>query len=344
MKTKLFLCITIFTVLTLQVGAEVIKISSLEDLFKIGRQNSGYPLNGHYELTQDIDATSAPNLIFTPIGSFTGIFDGNGYIIKGLSINQFGDGVGHAGGLFRYVEEGGEVKNVGLEDFRVSSSYFVGGLVGELRGGTITNCYYTGFVNGDDYIGGLVGRMSSGIITGSYSANSNSSLTGVGGSVRAGGLVGVMSGGTVVNSYSNMNVSISLLTNDASSAGGLVGHFAGGQIINCYSTGPVSKRNIYDKGTLGGLIGTRTNHFFATVTNSYWNTETSGLTVSAGGEGLTTAEMIQQVTYTGWDFDDIWYINEGKDYPYLLAFGKPTSVSQRQNIKHKNSAKFRVTN
>lgn len=33
--------------------------------------------------------------------------------------------------------------------------------------------------------------------------------------------------------------------------------------------------------------------------------------------GKTTSEMFQKLTYSGWDFENIWNIAEGNDYPYL---------------------------
>jgi hypothetical protein len=66
---------------------------------------------------------------------------------------------------------------------------------------------------------------------------------------------------------------------------------------------------------------------FATVTGSFWDRQTSGLTTSAGGTAKTTAEMRTAKTFltARWDFvgetangtEDIWQIQEGKDYPRL---------------------------
>ena len=64
-----------------------------------------------------------------------------------------------------------------------------------------------------------------------------------------------------------------------------------------------------------------------TVVASFWDTQTSGQATSAGGTGKTTAEMQTAKTFldAGWDFvgetkngmADIWWIDEGKDYPRL---------------------------
>ena len=91
-------------------------------------------------------------------------------------------------------------------------------------------------------------------------------------------------------------------------------------MTSCYSAGKVSG-NTYS----GGLIGADDHSAF--VVGCFWDTETSGKTTSANGAGKTTAEMKKAATFSGsgWDFvgetnngtDDIWRIDEGKDYPRL---------------------------
>jgi hypothetical protein len=58
-----------------------------------------------------------------------------------------------------------------------------------------------------------------------------------------------------------------------------------------------------------------------TVSASFWNVTTSGLLTSAGGAGLTTAQMQTQTTFTSanWNFTTIWYMPSGS-YPQLQAF------------------------
>ena len=64
-----------------------------------------------------------------------------------------------------------------------------------------------------------------------------------------------------------------------------------------------------------------------TEDNCLWDSEVSGQTESAGGTGLTTAEMMTAAPFlaVGWDFvgevengtEDLWWIDEGTDYPRL---------------------------
>jgi hypothetical protein len=189
----------------------------------------------------------------------------------------------------------------------------IGGLVGE-NGyydgpGTIINCFATGDVNGNDYSysnGGLVGYNSQWcIISNSYSIGT------VTGESFIGGLVGE-NAGTVGNCYSTGTVF------GGSYLGGFAGENYGGTITNCYSTGIVPVNG-------GGLVA---HNYYGTITVSFWDVNTSGLTFSDGGTGKTTAEMKTESTFTdaGWDFvgetangtDDIWRMCvDNVNYPLL---------------------------
>ena len=53
--------------------------------------------------------------------------------------------------------------------------------------------------------------------------------------------------------------------------------------------------------------------------SSFWDIQTSGQTTSAGGTGMTTAQMKTLSTFTsaGWDFVSVWGLAENQTYPYL---------------------------
>ena len=269
----------------------------------------GY-LDQHFVLTSNLDLGVAPynqGAGWEPIGTsaapFTGGFDGGGFAITGLTIDRSStDYVGLFG------RSDGEIENVGLANVSVSGGDYVGGLVGALFG-TITNSYSSGSASGNSLVGGLVGVSNSGTVTNSYSSGS------VTGGQFVGGLVG-LSGGTITNSYSSGSV-----TSSSSLVGGLVGDNRG-TITSSYSSGSVTGNS-----NVGGLVGANSNG--GTVTNSFWDTQTSGQTSSAAGTGKTTAEMTTRATFTdaGWDFsgsggtDPVWGIagNFNGGYPYLYA-------------------------
>jgi len=152
----------------------------------------------------------------------------------------------------------------------------------------------SGYPGGSNYIGGLAGG-NVGTITNSYVTGS------VSGDLRIGGLVGENSG-TITNSYTTASVT------GVYHVGGLAGSNYGA-ITNSYATGRVTAYWLQ-----GGLIGWNN---LGTITNSYWDIETSGQSTSDGGTGKTTAQMMQQGTFVDWDFVNIWAIKEGVSYPYL---------------------------
>ncbi|MBO6026079.1 MAG: choice-of-anchor J domain-containing protein [Bacteroidales bacterium] len=91
---------------------------------------------------------------------FDGNFDGQGFTISGIRIN---DTDGMCKGLFGYNYSNAVVRDVTLSDSEITGSMMVGGIAGYNLGGTITNCHVTNTVvlhgtNGNTMgFGGIVG-------------------------------------------------------------------------------------------------------------------------------------------------------------------------------------------
>jgi hypothetical protein len=303
-----------------------------------------------------------------PIGTsderFTGSLDGQGYEIRDLFINRSDETLV---GLFGAVGEGGGVQNVGVVNAGVIGEWGVGCLVGA-NWGTVSDSYSSGSVSGDDHVGGLVGGNAGGV-SNSYSnasvdghwdvgglvgandsrgAVSNSYSDGsVTGELSVGGLVGGNLGGTVSKSYASASVNgddyVGGLVGDNQGAvsnsyfrgsvtgewhvGGLVGYNEG-SVSNSYSTGSVA-----GSVWIGGLVGSNRD---GTVSNSFWDRETSGMEQSGGGTGKSSGEMQDIVTFTNtatvgldqrWDIAAVapdetesaftWNIVDGQTYPFL---------------------------
>lgn len=289
--------------------------------------------------------------IGTSADAFHGHYDGNGYVISGLTINR---PASNNVGLWAFVGENGTVKNLNLQDSQVVGGNYVVGTMVAFNRGTLTEVYATGSVSGGYRVGGLVGENSPGTV--SY-AHADVEVTANDG--RIGGLVGFNVNGTITDSYATGNVTAgwyvgglvgrnlhgsiqrSYATGNitgSNSVGGLVGDTEGGNIANSYATGPVTAggavggligylwqtnvSNTYSTGSVsgtswgvGGLIGYR---FGGQVTSSYWNTETSGQNSSDGGTGKTTLEMVLQETFAGWNFQQAWDIIPEASYPFLV--------------------------
>ncbi len=231
-------------------------------------------------------------------GGLIGSQDG-GSISKSYSSGSV-SGSGGCGGLIGSQNGGSISKSYSSGD--VSGNLSSGGLVGYQYGGPISNCYSTGRVSGNYRCGGLVGALDGGSISNCYSTGI------VSGYHQCGGLVGYQSNSPISNCYSTGSVSGNMF------CGGLVGSQDGGSISNCYSTGSVS-----GGGESGGLVG---DQIFGTKNSCYYDRETSGQSDTKKGVPKTTAEMKQQATFSGWDFENVWKIVEGASYPYLSGFGR----------------------
>jgi hypothetical protein len=131
-----------------------------------------------------------------------------------------------------------------------------------------------------------------------------------------GGLVGEYDNGILTACYATGSVS------GSDGVGGLVGTNGRGKVIQCYSTGKPTGTTL----SVGGLLGSNSG----TVTDSFWDTVTSGQTSSAGGTGKTTAQMQTPLTFTsaGWDFVNTWWMPDG-NYPRLISL--PLTLSIQTN-------------
>ena len=143
-------------------------------------------------LTDDINLTGKE---WTPIGDYdnryTGTFDGGNHTITGLTINQYGNYVG----MIDFLDSGGTVQNLTLENVNITGGDIVGSVVGD-NYGTVTACTASGNVSGTSRIGGVVGRNTSGTLTACYHASGN-----VSGTSNVGGVVGYNISGTLTACY-----------------------------------------------------------------------------------------------------------------------------------------------
>ncbi|MBA7550198.1 hypothetical protein ES705_42706 [subsurface metagenome] len=114
--------------------------------------------------------------------------------------------------------------------------------------------------------------------------------------------------GSITTSYSNGTVT------GEQSVGGLVGGNGDGTITSSYSTGTVT-----GDYNVGGLVG----YSNSSITLSFWDMESSGISESDGGVGLTTAEMMDpyMLGLNGLGNNPNWILDAGRDYPRLTWEG-----------------------
>ena len=148
----------------------------------------------------------------------------------------------HLGGLIGQVTGTVDVKDSYATGAVTGLGKNVGGLIGRLPNGTITNCYAEGNVSAtNEQVGGLIGIVENGTITGCHATGTVTSS-----GMYGGALVGYMTKGSVTNSYATGSVTA------GQESGGLIGCIGAVNVWKCYASGAVTVSGFH---RVGGLIG-----------------------------------------------------------------------------------------
>ena len=263
--------------------------------------------DGGFSDSAEITVCYAPANTWTVIGrtyynNFCGVFNGDGYAVRGIYINTQESYQGLFG------NSGGDsiIANLGVAESYIYGNKYVGGVVGN-NDGTVINCYNTGSVNGNKDVGGVNGD-NGGTVTDCYNSgnvngeswvggvvgSNNSSITGcynegsVTGKDYVGGVAGyarnitdcynigsVVAGGNYVGGVVGYNISgtISSPVADCYNEGSITGvDYVGGVvgagntvITNCYNIGIVNGNE-----RVGGVVGySKAYNGSTTVANCY---------------------------------------------------------------------------
>ena len=301
------------------------QIATIEDLMLLGDNPEDY--DKHFIMTADIDldpnlpgrrvfdkAVIAPDIdpndTYSPFQGtkFSGVFDGNGFTISGLTISGTSDLA-----LFGRLDFSAIVNNLGLIKVNVNGTgYSVGGLVG-FNEGSIAKSYCTGIVIGNSHVGGLVGE-NYGSIDSSYSSGTVIGEWDVGGLVGFnyyGSIVGVVINGShkSFNLYGSINSSYSnSVVTGKSNIGGLVGNNSGiidssnssGTVDGEWSIGGLVGYNYYGSIVDGDINGNPVNlHFYGSINSSYSNSVVIGDTDVGGLVGYNEGSHITSSYSTG---------------------------------------------
>ncbi len=242
----------------------------------------------YYKMTSNIDLSSGT---WSPIGVmgnyFKGVFDGNGYTISGLNIN---DSTGQFLGLFGVIY-GATIKNLKVEGSVVGDA--ICGLVGMVIGNTasnIINCHADIDVTATTgYVGGFVGYNDEAVlnITNCYNTGT------ITGAQYTGGIIGMCT----PQSSSNPTV----------------------VITKCYNLGSI----VSDNANRGSIIGSEINNKVSVVDTYYLNTSIEpadyrGAKISGGSElatALTAEQIKEKSSFNNWNFGADWVM--GDEYPIL---------------------------
>ena len=205
--------------------------------------------DGGFSASAEITVYYAPANTWTAIGTnrinnngFCGVFNGDGYAVRGIYINTQES----YQGLFGNSGGGSIIANLGVAESYIYGDTYVGGVVGyngagyndvEYSGGTVTNCYNTGSVTGKDHVGGVAG-INEDTVTDCYNVGS------INGNKYVGGVVGGNSWDDTVTDCCNTGI-----VTGKDYVGGVVGE-NNGTVTDCCNTSSVT-----GKDYVGGVVG-----------------------------------------------------------------------------------------
>lgn len=317
-------------------------ITTAEELAKLATMtNNGLISQGvEFVLGADINLEGYSN--WTPIGNsttkFSGVFDGNGYVISNVSINSSANQLG----LFGRTSYA-EIKNLGVENVNIvmtgatADTKHAAGVVGYLgASSTLVNCYVTGKIDARSQakiIGGLAGQVYSGCTVDSCYSECNL----VNMNTMAGNLLGCLEKDSVLkNSYSTGNVA------GKSGLGGLVGVVLNNSVVeNCYTTGNLSGNQ---SGGIAGSVHTNSSIINSWTSSEVTGTTTAGITYIAAGSAFQNVYVLDEnnnhnsifvATYRSGGSGDIvikdcYYSDYYDDYSIPISGTNKTSIS---NVK-----------
>lgn len=279
--------------------------------------------------------------ICLPSAPFSGSYDGGGFLISGLYINQNYT----LAGLFGFTS-GAELTRIKLQGATITSTNWVGALLGKGTNTTISACRVSATISAQLYVGGLAGVLDNSTVSDCQASVDLTTESWAGGLIGGATNCAISSCSTTGTSHSwDYNAGLvaestnsnylnchSMMTLNGTFTAGLIADMLEGTLTNSYAV------TFFEPGSqAGGLIY---GAFNATVNHSYWNTQTSGETSSAGGEGRNTAQMTYPHaanTYVDWDFTDVWIADStgtgNGGYPYL-AVGPGSGVVSAPTFSH----------
>lgn len=310
-----------------------------------------------HDLTlQNVDIIGLNN-----VGAVAGWASGGDSAISNVFVSGKVKGSHDVGGLIGHSSYMAGISDSGFEGEVTGDGTNTGGLIGGTILTFIENSYFDGFVSGDENVGGLIGSSFNATkVSGSYvdgyvvgtdsvggivglnfnkAVIENSYAKGnVGGVLEVGGIAGQNYNAFIKNSYSQSGVY------GGDEVGGLVGKYMQSSSDNGAITNSYFASTVEGDSKVGGLIGNILNFNYIAISleNLYWDSDIASVDVSCTifpssdttcsdyDNAKTTSEMQVLSTFEGWDFDEIWAIDDGNDYPYLQWEG--LKVEEVKNI------------
>lgn len=214
----------------------------------------------------------------------------------------------------------------------------MGGITSLNNGGTVTlSGANIELKNADATSGGVVSTNVYGTVTRSYANSTVSKVN------QFGGIAGIYQYGKIRDTYAGFSIE------DGSSVGGLVGSLGYNGMLDP-TNGPVHIKNNYVYG--GRELEPAGNNYYNpiigfsftsvdtvalrdSVSNNYWNTELFGDPIISDDtkfyileNGITSREMKDPSTFTGWDFLSVWELYDNSTFPMLTLVNQPIAPGE----------------
>ena len=226
------------------------------------------------------------------------------------------DGTNFLGGLVGLYKCSAEMKGSFAVAHVIGKGNCVGGLVGENNRyyyidqyPTLTNNYFSGTVSGEEQVGGLVGHSCTGITKYCYA---NSSVVGT---KSVGGICGKIENPSSSYYYAKLLSNVAIVSS-AKATQSYVGRIYGerGSNVVIGETGTTNENKALNRAIV----------IMAGVAQDITDNEQNGTGVSP-----TTLKLKATYVAMGWDFNNIWAIQETECYPYIKSQTAPPIITSK---------------
>lgn len=213
---------------------------------------------------------------------YSGILNGNGYTLSGLSAPLFGQ-----------LQSGGRVENLTVNAGTISANSKAGSIAGE-NAGTIAYCivnisgtFSSNGNNGDDFVGGVAGQNDGTIRYCMVTVENGAALNSGNSNAGVGGIAAVNDNGEIENCAVIIEGALNNTATFARRvAGGVVGNGnASSCAVRIEATGSISGI------TIGAIAGASNS-----ITNCYWDNQNIELVIGGIGDGSGSATQNATLT------------------------------------------------
>ncbi len=319
--------------MTLREGLEGAGTADDPYLIRTGTDISkiGYDPEGYYALANDLNLSGVDVDQIGISQTFTGVFDGAGYVITGyVAPNDTGMGL--------FAVNHGTIRNVHVDSDLTSTASTVGMIV-DLNYGTVENSWTSGSITGLDLVGGIAGE-SHGAVLNSYST---ADVTATGS--YAGGIVALQRGEAALT---ESVYSTGLVQAAVRNAGGLVSYARDEPTIRTsVSLNSAVRAPSWSHAILGRAYGSQEAALEDNSVSELTYVAVQSQPVTGVGTlmgTVVTAAATQSSDLfvgLGWDFAATWEWNDAAGRPTLT--GNPEAVtSVGPNLPRDASGAYRI--